>query len=403
MIRDFTTQLAPLVARIRETFPWYDHLVRECGYDLDGDPERLPYIDEAILTQHYYTAEHNGLAGAHTYFTSGTSNGARKKILYSDEDHGAYVQHRQKIFSRFLSGSCKTACADLGTGHAAASAKEVFDGLGLESLHIDCRKPVQEHLAILNSYQPDVIFTMPMILDSIIHTNEANFRLRKVIVVGDVATRSWKDHIVNFFSLQRRDLLDVVGSIEIGSIAYECFDCDSYHFDEHIIPEAVTPSRWFAGVDYPDDIKILVLTSTSRRLFPAIRFVTNDLIQGFTQRMCGGKTCFTFDHMIGRLGNELKAGEKISLYDVSEAVNRFLPGSRFDVYKDSARLVIRVCSNNFTADAAEKIRTCVKDLNPSVDQMIKSSLVQDIEVCSITSDQLTQHSLKKSFLNLNNR
>ena len=83
MIGDFRDQFAPLVARIRETFPWYDRLVSECGYDVDGDPARLPYIDEAILTQHYYTAEHNGLGGAHTYLTSGTANGARKKILYS--------------------------------------------------------------------------------------------------------------------------------------------------------------------------------------------------------------------------------------------------------------------------------------------------------------------------------
>src|SRR5689334_13592920 len=228
MIRDFRNEVASLVKRIRETFPWYDRLVRECGYDLNGNPEQLPYMNEAILTQHYYTAEHNGLEGAHTYFTSGTSNGARKKIIYSEEDHGAYVGHRQKIFARFLSASCRTACSDLGTGHAAASAQEVFDGLGLESLYIDCRKPVQEHLAILNSYQPDVLFTMPMILDSIIHTNNAKFSPRKLIVVGDVASRSWKDHIVNYFSLRRSDLLDVVGSIEIGSIAYECFECDSY-------------------------------------------------------------------------------------------------------------------------------------------------------------------------------
>ena len=85
MLNDFAAELAPLVTRIRETFPWYDRLVSECGYDLDGDPERLPYIDEAILTQHYYTAAHNGLEGAHTYLTSGTSNGARKKTTMLDE------------------------------------------------------------------------------------------------------------------------------------------------------------------------------------------------------------------------------------------------------------------------------------------------------------------------------
>lgn len=403
MIHQFREILTPLATLIRKTFSWYDQMLRTCGYDLNNEPALLPYIDEPILNKNYYDADHGGLAQGDVYLTSGTSSGARKKILYSPEDHAAYVRQRQKIFSRFIPPKCKTACSDLGTGHAASSAQEVFQGLGLEAFHIDCRRPIQEHLVALNSYRPDVLFTMPMILDSIIHTNNVRFQPRKIIVVGDVATPAWKEHIINYFALKKNDLLDIVGSIEIGSIAYECFDCCSYHFDDHIIPEAVAPSRWFPDAEHHSDAEILVLTSTARSVFPAIRFVTNDLIEGFTQRTCGGKSYFTFQRMIGRMGNELKNGEKISLYDVSEAVNRFLPGSRFDVYKDSAKLIIRVCSEEFTAEAAEKIRSCVKDLNPDVNQMIKSSLVEDIEVCSITADQLAQTALKKAFLITNNR
>ncbi len=397
-LRELKQRFDPLVARLRQTFKWYDALLREAGFDVDGNPERLPYIDEHVLTQHYYQARDPNLEDCSAYYTSGTSTGARKRILYSAEDHGFYVDQRRNIFARFISPECRTACSDLGTGHAAASAVEIFGGLGVECFQIDFRRPVGEHIAILNERRPDVLFTMPMVLNSLIQAGGLHFRPRKVITVGDVASRAWKKRIVDFFSLQSEDLLDIVGSIEVGSIAYECFDCGLYHFDDHIIPETIKPSELYEDFAGHGTAEILILTSLARSVFPAVRFITNDLVEGFTTRQCGGAERYSFERLVGRAGTEFKNGENISLYDVNEAVNTFLPASPFEVRKDSGKFTIRVCSADFTDEIGECIKGFLKELNPNSFQMIESSLVADIEVCNVPVGELSNHTAKRSFL-----
>ena len=387
-----------LVARLRRTFPWYDTLVIEAGYDVDHDPQRLPYIDEHILTQHYYEAHNPKLNDCRAYYTSGTSTGARKRILYSTEDHELYVEQRRKIFAHFLTPECKTACSDLGTGHAASSAVEIFGKLNVECFYIDFRRPVGEHVALLNENQPDVLFTMPMILDRLIQADDLHFRPRKIITVGDVVSPAWKKRIADFFSLQRKDLLDVVGSIEIGSIAYECFDCGLYHFDDHIIPETISPSELYEDFTNYGNAEILILTSLARSVFPAARFITNDLIEGFTTRECRGATRYSFERIVGRTGSEFKNGENISLYDVNEAVNTFLPASPFEVRKDSGKFTIRVCSPDFTNEIGERIKNFLRELNPNSFQMIESSLVADIEICNVPAGELSNGTAKRFFL-----
>ena len=397
-ISDLKPRFAPLVARLRRTFKWYDAMVIAAGYDLDKDPARLPYIDEHILTEHYNNAQGPEFEDCTAYYTSGTSNGSRKRILYSAEDHDLYVQQRQKIFARFLTPKCKKACSDLGTGHAASSAKEILEGLGVECFHIDFRRPISEHIAILNEHRPDVLFTMPMVLDSLIQARKLTFQPRKIIIVGDVASSSWKQRILDHFWLRKRDLLDIVGSIEVGSIAYECFDCDLYHFDDHIIPETIKPSELYEDFNDRGTAEILILTSLARFVFPAIRFITNDLIEGFTTRTCRGLERYSFERIIGRTGSEFKNGENISLDDINQAVNTFLPASPFEVQKDSGRFIIRVCSPKFTEEIGERIKNLLKELNPNSHQMIKSSLVQDIEICKVSADELAPHVAKRLFL-----
>jgi phenylacetate-coenzyme A ligase PaaK-like adenylate-forming protein len=395
-ISEFGQVFAATAARVRANFTWYDRLLAGCGYDRDRSPLRLPYVDEAVLDEHYYSADHSGLADCATYLTSGTSGGTRKKILYSSEDHARYVEQRTKIFARLLTPECRVACADLGTGHAAASAAEIFKNLGLDTFQIDFRRPVREHVEILNARRPDVLFTMPMILDSLVHAGGLSISPRKLIVVGDVATPAWKENMTRRFGLRRGDLLDIVGSIEVGSIAYECFDCGTYHFDDHIYPEVLAPE---VGGDGTGRARVLVLTSTARTVFPAVRFVTGDLVEGFGRRRCGGRDRLTFERMIGRAGGEWKHGEKISLYDISEAVNASLPGSIFDAYTDRSRVVIRVCAPDFTPEKAEEIKRLIRRRNPDVDQMIASELVGDIEVLAAAPGQLAGGGAKKNFPN----
>jgi fumarate---(S)-2,3-diaminopropanoate ligase len=393
----FQSKFNQLVTRVRHNFSWYDNLVTDTGYDERANPYQLPYITESILNDNYYESDLSNLENSHVYLTSGTSTGRRKKVIYSLQEHLDYINQRKEIFSKFISSDCQVACCDLGIGHAADSAAEIFKMLGMKHFNIDHRKPIDEHIEMLNIYQPDVILTMPVILTNIISTNQLKFKPKKIIVVGDVASKTWKNNVVDHFCLQKKDLLDIVGSTEVGSIAYECNECGLYHFDNHIIPEVIKSSELYKNFKLQNSSNILVLTSTTRNYFPAIRFVTNDLIEGFEIHECCGENKFSFEKILGRIGSELKHGEKISLYDISEAVNKFLPEAKFDVYKDNHSFIIKVCSAHFTFEIAEMIKNFVRELNPDIDKMIKSSLIEDIQIVSVAENQITSN-VKKAFL-----
>lgn len=399
-IHNFKPEIERLLFCIHRHFPWHRQLAFDRGYYTNTNPEKLPYISESILNTYYYNSQTIKLNNGLIYYTSGTSNGMRKKVIYSQEEHRQYLEQRKKIFSRFLSLDCRIACSDLGTGHAANSAAHIFEELGLKHQKIDYRQPLSEHVKILNKYQPDVLFTMPMILDKIIGTGRLEWKPKKIIVVGDVASNKWKNNIVNYFGICKNDLLDILGSIEVGSIAYECHDCGLYHFDDHIIPETINPLDLYKKFDWNRKIEILVVSSTTRTYFPAIRFLTNDLIEGFGMHECKGQKIFAFEKIIGRMGPEIKHGEKISLYDISEAVNTFLPEGEFEVHKDSEskRLIIKVCSPFFDKNIAENIKLFLKRSNPEIGQMISSCLVEDIEVIGVTAEELSPSLIKRIFI-----
>ncbi|MCZ9340474.1 hypothetical protein NGM37_22200, partial [Streptomyces sp. TRM76130] len=174
------------------------------------------------------------------------SGGQRKRILYSPADDDAYVAQRRQLFAEFTRSvpPGAVAVADLGTGHAAASARRVFLELGFEAHDIDFTRPVDEHVAKLNAWRPEVFFTMPMILDRLLQARPGlDIRPRKIMVVGDVAPPAWRAHVAERFGLRHEDVLDVFGSIEIGAIAYSCVQTGLYHFHDHILPEVLHPEE----------------------------------------------------------------------------------------------------------------------------------------------------------------
>ncbi len=388
-----TEALLRQVAIVRQRFPWYDERVRASGFDADPRLVRLPLVDEAMLDSHYYQAELPAWEGAVSYFTSGTSSGRRKRLVWDALDDAAYLAQRTRIFSAFVASTDRVGCSDLGTGHAAQSATEIFRRLGLEAVSIDFQRPVGEHVEALNRIQPDVFFTMPMILDRLVLHGGLTARPRRIAVVGDVASAAWKLRMREYFGLEPAALLDVYGSMEAGAIAFDCGRCGRYHIDTHILPE-VLDARDF-GASSPGSL--LVVTSLTRAAFPALRYVTGDLVEDFHPIVCGDFSGPSFARILGRLGNELKHGEKISLYEISTAVNEVLPAARFEIYKDAHQLVIQVASPAFDADAAARIKARLRALAPDIDQMIQSGLVADIAVVPMPADPAGGALVKQRF------
>jgi phenylacetate-coenzyme A ligase PaaK-like adenylate-forming protein len=396
--------LTNLVERHALTFDWYRDLLHARGLTAMAELTDLPIIDERLLDEHYYDVERRDLVDAVVYRTSGTASGRRKRILFAPVDQDAYVAQRRALFRTFLGGvpPGAVAVADLGTGHAAASARRIFEDLGLRAHDIDFTAPVVEHVARLNEWQPTVLFTMPMILDRLLNApTPLTARPRKIIVLGDVAPLTWRRHVAARFGITDRDVLDVVGSIEVGAIAYYCADTGLYHFHDHILPEVHRPADLYA--DCPHDLPgagpgdgILVLTSLARRYFPAIRFATNDVVRGLRRIEHGGQPAYVFDRIDGRFGGEVKHGERISNHDLLSAVNAACPGALFDVRNDN-RLEIRVATGTLSGDQVNLIKRTIRAACPDVARMIDSGLVGDITVTRTDPGDLTPSGAKRTF------
>ena len=352
-------------------FDWYKDMIRKSSFGKTKLFTDLPFVDYKVLNQHYYSCTHQNIDDSMYYTTSGTTSGIRKKIFYSAVDEKEYIKQRTEIFKNIVKNEkIYTACADLGIGHAASSAMTIFETLGLKAKIIDYATPILEHIEILNKYLPDLLFTMPVILDKLIHTGELDIHPKKIVVLGDVISKKWKEHIANFFNISTSDITDIYGSVEVGAIAYECHICRLYHFNKNIIPEII-PINNESGV--------LVVSSVTRSYFPAIRYVTDDVIEDFQQITCNNTKHFAFKRILGRRANELKHGEKLSHYEVSEVIHHHLPGALYECYSDD-NLVINIYSKDQDPKALDFIKSDLKKINPSLKDMINSGLVGDIKI-----------------------
>ncbi|MEU0255306.1 hypothetical protein ABZ299_22990 [Streptomyces sp. NPDC006184] len=396
-------ELAALAAGHAQRFPWYRDLLLRRGALGSGDSSDLPLVGTGLLGAHYYTAEHPQLPDASAYLTSGTSGGQRKRILYSPADDDAYVAHRRALFDEFTQDVPRgaVAVADLGTGHAAASARRVFLELGFEAHDIDFTRPVDEHVKKLNAWQPQVFFTMPMILDRLLQDRPGlDIRPRKIMVVGDVAPPAWRAHVAEHFGLRPEDVLDVFGSIEIGAIAYSCADTGLYHFHDHILPEVLPPED-LPGLTEHDRVPsrregsgALLLTSFARSYFPAVRYVTGDAVTGLHRIHHAGREVFAFERIDGRLAGDLKHGERISNHDLTQIMAEVFPGRPFEAADDDG-LVIRVVADTIGEGQLAAVRTAIDRQAPDVAQMIASGLVGPVRVRAVPPDGLRSGHAKR--------
>ncbi|PHM74235.1 fumarate--(S)-2,3-diaminopropanoate ligase [Xenorhabdus kozodoii] len=384
------------IKKISKTFPWYAQLLRENQAEVN-QLESLPLMTEELLTQHYYHAEHAFPDRYHSYQTSGTTTGKRKRIIYSDNDQRIYLQQRMGIIKDFCGEGNIRACADLGTGHAAATAGEIFQSMGCEVELIDFTRPIEQHIEVLNRFKPDIFFTMPMILDCLIATGKLDFRPKKIIVLGDVATLVWQKKVADYFHIEPTQVLDLLGSIEIGSIALYNHSQGYYQFDPYLIPEVVPVQQIYPNADYRGTGGILLLTSFAREYFPAIRFVTNDLVEGFEKKIVQGKTLYTYQRCLGRFASEFKHGEKINLSDINDAMAKHLPYHRYDLDDRDGGLVIRIAIPSLPAEVSDAIKRDLLSRNPDIAQMIASGLVGDIRIQRIDEHKITSNIGKRRY------
>lgn len=400
MERKLNDQLR-LIARLH---PWYEPLLRQSGItlsEIDRSPpvlSQLPLIATEVLERHYYRQAERTEPGLSVYRTSGTSTGIRKAIYYSPEDDRRYIEAKKASYRIWLGErhGIARAMADLGTGHAASTAIAIFRDLGMEAEAIPFTVPVEEHLARLAIYRPQLLYTMPSILEAIAdaHPSPLTLGLHKIILVGELASAEWQANMAARFGIGASDVLDTYGSIEVGAIAAFSHELGRYVLSEGVYGESL-PAEMLGYEPLGPGEGILALTSFSRTLFPAMRYVTYDVVRDFRVIVHQGRTLHTFACITKRIGPELKHGEKISLYDIEEAVHRHLKDALLRVQVESNKLKLYIKSSKLDEWTAGAIKYEVEHQIDDIGMMIRNRLLQGIEVIHVTErDQLPAGAVK---------
>jgi len=377
------------VERVLDIFPWYGRLLADNGIDRHAIRyiNELPLITSEILEQYYYGMEQpfGHQAGVTSYRTSGTSSLLRKTIYYSAEDEEQYIRIKTELFRTILNASnCFTALSDMGTGHAASTALAIFKNIGIHAESIDYRQPIERHLDWLKARKPHILYTMPSLLDrllSVCTDDPSSYGIRRVILVGEIASPAWLQSVAEQLRLEMRDITDTYGSIEIGTIAYYSHEHERYLFTEEIIAEGV-PAEAISSDAEPlrAGESVLVLTSMVRGLFPALRYVTYDVVRDLRPILVNGRWRQSFQAIVRRIGSELKHGEKISVYDIENVVYRHLKDARVRIRIHANKLTVHADSKDKNPEIYKRIESEMLDRIPEIGIMIRGGMLEAMRV-----------------------
>ncbi|WP_245987901.1 CoF synthetase [Cohnella lupini] len=392
------------VSRVLDIFPWYGQLIAD--YVSDSTEIRsfsqLPLLTSELLEQHYYQPdppfEPQLQLNTTFYRTSGTSSLRRKTIYYSEEDELNYIRIKSDIFRRILLNSgVVTALSDMGTGHAASTAPEIFTSIGMSVESIDFRQPIGLHIDKLREFRPHVLYTMPSILDHILSSSAedpASYGIRQVILVGESASPAWLRSVSERLRLAETDITDTYGSIEIGTIAYYSHDHGRYLFAEGIEAEGVSAETLFPDMDpLSDGESVLVLSSYVRDLFPALRYVTYDIVRDLRPILVDGQWTQSFQAIVGRIGPDLKHGEKISVYDIEDVVYRHLREAKVRIRVSGNKLTVLIDSENKSPEIYSGIERDLLERIPEIGIMIRGGMLDALRV--IPSEVIFEGSVLK--------
>ncbi|TFE26099.1 CoF synthetase [Cohnella luojiensis] len=381
--------IQPTVERFLGIFPWYGPLLAEKGLDRHSikSVNELPLLTSELLERYYYGADQpfGELDGVTSYRTSGTSSLRRKTIYYSNKDEEQYIGIKTDIFRRILIGSgVATALSDMGTGHAASTALDIFGRIGMTAESIDFKQPIEQHLAKLRELRPHILYTMPSLLDRLLSAtmdDPTSYGIRQVILVGEIASPAWIKSVAHRLGIVERDITDTYGSIEIGTIAFYSHEYGRYLFAEGIEAEGVGVESLFVDTEpLKMGESVLVLTSLVRDLFPALRYVTYDVVRDLRPILVDGQWRQSFEAIVRRIGPELKHGEKISVYDIEDVVYRHLNDARVRIHVHANKLSVHVDSKDKNPELYKRIERELSERIPEIGIMIQGGMLEAMQV-----------------------
>ena len=124
----------------------------------------------------------------------------------------------------------------------------------------------------------------------------------------------------------------------------------------------------------------MVLTSLTRDLFPALRYVTYDVVRDLRPILVDGQLRQSFQGIVRRIGPELKHGEKISIYDIEEVVYRHIKQAQLRVHVQANKLTVHVDCEEKDPAVFSKIELELLDSIPEIGDMIRGRLLDGLKV-----------------------
>ncbi|ANE46502.1 coenzyme F390 synthetase [Paenibacillus swuensis] len=383
-------QLKRLIEQLAPYLPWYGPWLSAQEESQADEPTWAspPLVTASVLEEHYYIGQNplNERNDVHCYRTSGTSSGLRKSIYYSEADEEAYIRIKLEVFRSILGPyGYKSALADMGTGHAEATAVEVLRGLGMDVDSISFRLPIEQHLERLESFKPEVLYTMPSILNRIVlaAADPSSYGIKHVVLVGEIASPAWIEQVAERLGLPASRITDTYGSIEIGTIAYYSHEHGRYLLTEGLIAEGLRAediSRDLEPLSDEAEERVLVLTSAVREAFPAVRYVTYDVVRDLRPILVDGCWTMSFHSLVKRIGPDLKHGEKISIYDIENVVYRHIEQASVRVKVSGNAIQVCVYAPGLSDGDMSLIQDDLEQCIPEIGIMIESGIIDRIKV-----------------------
>lgn len=361
-------ELQKKIQQVKFFFPWYN-----------GEGERLcdlPLMTGAFLNEHYY--KYKPVDMCNVYETSGNAiGGARKKVFYSYMDESWWLDEKVEIFGDFLEGTeISRGIIDVGQGHVAKMAPSVLNKLNILNACLDITEPLDHHIAVLKSFKPQLLYTSPTILDSILYelSEPHLIGIKKLIIIGEIVSREWIRRVADLLKIDVHDIHINYGCTELGTLATYNHDHQMYVSVKGVVLESIESPLTNEGES------MLVATKWKRELFPSLRFMTYDIVRNFIKTSYMGKTKYCFDNIVRRGGNEWKHGELISLYDIEQAVYFHLEKCVISYRIENNCLTVRLKAKDLHDDVLDVICYDINHAIPEIGIMVGNGLIPPIEV-----------------------
>lgn len=375
------TRIIEKIEELKKDHPWYGEFIGNISEFAD-----LPYVTRNVLDKYYYNNCYSKELIKFT--TSGTSTGVKRAIYYSQDEIDYNNDQKKNLFGNFISGSNPVGIV-VGIGLAASSADQVFKSLNKDTFVISYEDTFDKVIKLMPKYQPEVLYSMPSLIDSIIDQMDTKLltSVKKVILVGEILTDKARKKISRELNIRENNILNTYGCVELGLLAFECNVCNRFHFVNNIYPEVIEKQIVKKNRDKikyclsNNSSGILAVTSFWRKNIPALKYITYDYIEDLDKTICNRKKIYSFKRILGRVGNEFKHGERLSLYDIETALLRVIPNANFRIVIQENHVKIVLKNNNrYDPELLERAESSVNEANTAIWSMINNKFLRKIRI-----------------------